>query len=108
MKVVGLLDDRSVLSTEMEDLCTNLPIYVVVRRAMSPNDEEVDVESDEDVDEVLDEEARDFLEITNLHDTPSARKSYRIGCVSVRVRCRSKASSGTCLGQLFFFFSLTK
>ena len=50
MKVVGLLDDRSVLSTEMEDLCTNLPIYVVVRRAMSPNDEEVDVESDEDVD----------------------------------------------------------
>ena len=81
MKVVGLLDDRSVLSTEMEDLCTNLLIYVVVRRAMSPNDEEVDVESDEDVDEVLDEEARDFLEITNLHDTPSARKSYRIGCV---------------------------
>ena len=81
MKVVGLLDDRSVLSTEMEDLCTNLPIYVVVRRAMSPNDEEVDVESDEDVDEVLDEEARDFLEITNLHDTSSARKSYRIGCV---------------------------
>ena len=26
MKVVGLLDDRSVLSTEMEDLCANLPI----------------------------------------------------------------------------------
>ena len=55
---------------------------------MSPNDEEVDLESDEDVDEVLDEEARDFLEITNLHDTPSARKSYRIGCVF----CQSKVS----------------
>ena len=61
MKVVGLLDDRSVLSTEMEDLCANQSIYVIVTRAMSPNDEEVDVESDEDVDEVLDEETRDFL-----------------------------------------------
>ena len=53
MKVVGLLDDRSVLSTEMEDLCANQSIYVIVTRAMSPNDEEVD--------EVLDEETRDFL-----------------------------------------------
>ena len=61
MKVVELLDDRSVLSTEMEDLCANQSIYVIVTRAMSPNDEEVDVESDEDVDEVLDEETRDFL-----------------------------------------------
>ena len=53
MKVVGLLDDGSVLSTEMEDLCANQSIYVIVTRAMSPNDEEVD--------EVLDEETRDFL-----------------------------------------------
>ncbi|CAH3129948.1 unnamed protein product, partial [Pocillopora meandrina] len=30
MKVVGLLDEGSVLSTEMEDLCANQPIYVVV------------------------------------------------------------------------------
>ena len=53
MKVVGLLDDGSVLSTEMEDLCANQSIYVIVTRAMSPNDEEVD--------EVLNEETRDFL-----------------------------------------------
>ena len=53
MKVVELLDDGSVLSTEMEDLCANQSIYVIVTRAMSPNDEEVD--------EVLDEETRDFL-----------------------------------------------
>ena len=53
MKVVGLLDDGSVLSTEMEDLCANQSIYVIVTRAMSPNDEEVD--------KVLDEETRDFL-----------------------------------------------
>ncbi|CAH3130037.1 unnamed protein product, partial [Pocillopora meandrina] len=76
MKVVELLDDRSVLSIEMEDLCANLPIYVVVRRAMKPNDKEADVEYDEDVDEVIDEEARDFPEITNLYDIPNARKSY--------------------------------
>ena len=50
MKVVGLLDDRSVLSTEMVNLCANLPIYVVVRSAMNPNDKEADVESDEGVD----------------------------------------------------------
>ncbi|RMX52351.1 hypothetical protein pdam_00014372 [Pocillopora damicornis] len=76
MKVVELLDDRSVLSIEMEDLCANLPIYVVVRRAMKPNDKEADVESDEDVDEVIDEEARDFPEITDLYEIPNARKSY--------------------------------
>ena len=75
-KVVELLDDRSVLSIEMEDLCANLPIYVVVRRAMKPNDKEADVESDKDVDEVNDEEARDFPEITDLYDIPNARKSY--------------------------------
>ena len=63
MKVVGLLDDRSVLSTETVDLCANLPIYVVVRSAMNPNDKQADVESDEDVDELVDEEARDFPEI---------------------------------------------
>ena len=34
MKVVGLLDDGSVLSTEMGDMCANLPIYVIVRRAI--------------------------------------------------------------------------
>ena len=76
MKVVGLLDDRSVLSTEMEDLCANLPIYVVVRSAMNPNDKE----ADEDVDELVDEEARGFPEITDLYDIPNARKSYSIGC----------------------------
>ena len=80
MKVVELLDDRSVLSIEMEDLCANLPIYVVVRRAMKPNDKEAHVKSDEDVDEVIDEEARDFPEITDLYDIPNARKSYWIGC----------------------------
>ena len=76
MKVVGLLDDRSVLSTEMEDLCANLPIYVVVRSAMNPNDKE----ADEDVDELVDEEARGFPEITDLYDISNARKSYSIGC----------------------------
>ena len=80
MKVVGLLDDRSVLSNEMEDMCANLPIYVVVRGAMNPNDKEADVESDEDVDEVVDEEARNFPEIPNLYHTPDARKSYLIRC----------------------------
>ena len=76
MKVVGLLDNRSVLSTEMVDPCANLPIYVVVRSAMNPNDKE----ADEDVDELVDEEARDFPEITDLYDIPNARKSYWIGC----------------------------
>ena len=76
MKVVGLLDDGSVLSTEMGDMCANLPIYVIVRRAINPNDKEADVESDEDVDELIDEEARDFPEITDLYDIPNARKSY--------------------------------
>ena len=76
MKVVGLLDDGSVLSTEMGDMCANLPIYVFVRRAINPNDKEADVESDEDVDELIEEEARDFPEITDLYDIPNARKSY--------------------------------
>ena len=76
MKVVGLLDDGSVLSTEMGDMCANLPIYVIVRRAINPNDKEADVESDEDVDELIEEEARDFPEITDLYDIPNARKSY--------------------------------
>ena len=59
MKVVGLLDDRSVLSTEMEDLCANQPIYVaVVRRARNSNEKEADVESDEDVNELIDKETR--------------------------------------------------
>ena len=76
MKVVGLLDDRSVLSTEMEDLCANLPIYVVVRRARNSNEKEADVESDEDVNELVDEEARGFPEVTDRSDIPNARKSY--------------------------------
>ena len=59
MKVVGLLDDGSVLSTEMEDLCANQPIYVVVvRRARNSNEKEADVESDEDVNELIDKETR--------------------------------------------------
>ena len=60
MKVVGLLDDGSVLSTEMEDLCANQPIYVVVvRRARnSKKKKEADVESDEDVNELIDKETR--------------------------------------------------
>ena len=60
MKVVGLLDDGSVLSTEMEDLCANQPIYVVVvRRARnSKKKKEADVESDEDVNELIDNETR--------------------------------------------------
>ena len=73
---MGLLDDGSVLSIEMGDMCANLPIYVIVRRAINPNDKEADVESDEDVDELIDEEARDFPEITDLYDIPNARKSY--------------------------------
>ena len=76
MKVVELLDDRSVLSIEMEDLCANLPIYVVVRRARNSNEKEADVESDEDVNELVDEEARGFPEVTDLSDIPNARKSY--------------------------------
>ena len=80
MKVVGLLDDGSVLSTEMGDMCANLPIYVFVRRAINPNDKEADVESDEDVDELIEEEARDFPEITDLYDIPNARKSYWMAC----------------------------
>ena len=59
MKVVGLLDDGLVLSTEMEDLCANQPIYVVVvRRAWNSNEKEADVESDEDVNELIDKETR--------------------------------------------------
>ena len=77
---MGLLDDGSVLSIEMGDMCANLPIYVIVRRAVNPNDKEADVESDEDVDELIDEEARDFPEITDLYDIPNARKSYWMGC----------------------------
>ena len=73
---MGLLDDGSVLSIEMGDMCANLPIYVIVRRAINPNDKEADVESDEDVDELIEEEARDFPEITDLYDIPNARKSY--------------------------------
>ena len=58
MKVVGLLDDRSVLSTEMEDLCANQPIYVVVvRRARNSSEKEAGVES-EDVNELIDKETR--------------------------------------------------
>ena len=46
MKVVGLLDDGSVLSTEMEDLYANQPIYVVVvRRARNSNEKEAGVDS---------------------------------------------------------------
>ena len=59
MKVVGLLDDGSVLSTEMEDLCANQPIYVVVvRRARNSNEKEAGVDSDEDVNELVDKETR--------------------------------------------------
>ena len=86
MKVVGLLDDRSVLSDEMADLCANLPSYVVVSRAMNVNDEEAmnpnemeaDVENDEDVDGVIDEGADDFPEISDLDDIADARKLYLI------------------------------
>ena len=46
MKIVGLLDDGSVLSTEMEDLYANQPIYVVVvRRARNSNEKEAGVDS---------------------------------------------------------------
>ena len=59
MKVVGLLDEGSVLSTEMEDLCANQPIYVVVvRRARNSNEKEAGVDSDEDVNELVDKETR--------------------------------------------------
>ena len=58
-KIVGLLDDGSVLSTEMEDLCANQPIYVaVVRRARNSNEKEAGVDSDEDVNELVDKETR--------------------------------------------------
>ncbi|PFX12126.1 hypothetical protein AWC38_SpisGene23965, partial [Stylophora pistillata] len=87
MKVVGLLDDRSVLSDEMADLCANLPSYVVVSRAMNVNDEEAmnpnemeaDVENDEDVDGVIDEGADDFPEISDLDDIAHARERRQIG-----------------------------
>ena len=46
------------------------------KKSYNPNDKEADVESDEDVDELIDEEARDFPEITDLYDIPNARKSY--------------------------------
>ena len=59
MKVVGPLDDRSVLSTEMEELCANQPIYVViVRRVRNSNEKEAGVDSDEDVNELVDKETR--------------------------------------------------
>ena len=59
MKVVGLLDEGSVLSTEMEDLCANQPIFVVVvRRAKNSNEKEAGVDSDEDVNELFDKETR--------------------------------------------------
>ena len=59
MKVVGLLDEGSVLSTEMEDPCANQPIYVVVvRRARNSNEKEAGVDSDEDVNELVDKETR--------------------------------------------------
>ena len=37
-KVVGKLNDRSSLSTEMADLCANLPIYRVVKGDVKQND----------------------------------------------------------------------
>ena len=59
MKVVGLLDEGSVLSIGMEDPCANQPIYVVVvRRARNSNDKEAGVDSDEDVNELVDKETR--------------------------------------------------
>lgn len=78
MKVLGLLDDRSVLSAEMADLCVNLPIYVVVRRAMDANDEEANVESNKYANKVVDEEAKDFPEITDLYDISDAREKRQI------------------------------
>ncbi|CAH3015163.1 unnamed protein product [Porites evermanni] len=37
-KVVGKLQDRSILSTEMADLCANLPIYRVTKGRLSQDD----------------------------------------------------------------------
>ena len=83
MTVVGELEDRSGLSTEMADLCVNLPIYVVTDGAMNLNDEEADEETDVDDDmeadeefyEDVDEDASNFHEIIDLDDTPDTRKS---------------------------------
>lgn len=37
-KVVGKLQDQSILSTEMADLCANLPIYRVTKGRLSQDD----------------------------------------------------------------------
>ena len=39
-KVVGKLHDRSILSTEMTDLCANLPIYRVAKGRLNQSDTE--------------------------------------------------------------------
>ena len=80
MTVVGELEDRSGLSTEMADLCVNLPIYVVTDGAMNLNDEEADEETDDmeadaEFYEDFDEDASNSREIIDLDDTPDTRKS---------------------------------
>ena len=48
LKVAGILKDRSVLSKEMEELCTNLPVYRVtegdvdLRKVKQTNDAELE------------------------------------------------------------------
>ena len=49
-KVVGKLDDRSSLSTEMADLCANLPIYRVVKGDVNQNDMDEMTRDAEDAD----------------------------------------------------------
>ena len=38
LKVIGTLDDRSRLSEEMADMCSKLPIYVVVEGELDSTD----------------------------------------------------------------------
>ena len=57
MTVVGNLEDRSELSDEMEDLCAKLPIYIVIKGDVDPND---------------------IPQITDFDDIPNTRKLYKI------------------------------
>lgn len=90
MTVAGELEDRSVLSAEMAELCVNLPIYIVTNDAVILNDEEADeemvvendMEADMEADEYIDEDANDEPEIVDTVDNPYTRKCYIVSRVT--------------------------
>lgn len=50
LKVVGKLNDRSGLSSEMADLCANLPIYRVTEGNVNQNDTDMRSDAIEEAD----------------------------------------------------------